>query len=176
MSWWSWDAQEAAWQSRFEELVEEVQRTGKIPPISHPTLGNWVHTQRKAYKAWQARVHGETEKYKGVTHYMDQAHADQLESIPGWSWDPLADNWEANYGALFEYVAEHNRIPPRSHPTLGSWVSTQRTAYKAWQARLHGETEKYKGVKEYMDQERARKLQLVPGWKWDMRDLKLSIY
>ncbi|KAL4524439.1 hypothetical protein Ndes2526B_g00446 [Nannochloris sp. 'desiccata'] len=51
MSWWSWDAQEAAWQSRFEELVEEVQRTGKIPPNSHPTLGNWVHTQRKAYKA-----------------------------------------------------------------------------------------------------------------------------
>ncbi|KAL4519300.1 hypothetical protein Ndes2526A_g00393 [Nannochloris sp. 'desiccata'] len=86
MSWWSWDAQEAAWQSGFEELAEEVKITGKIPPQSHPTLGNWVHTQRKAYKAWKARVHGETEKYKGVNHYMDQARARKLELVPGWKW------------------------------------------------------------------------------------------
>jgi hypothetical protein len=50
------------------------------------------------------------------------------------------------------------------------WVNTQRYAYIAWQARLHGETEKYKGVKEYMDEERARKLELVSGWKWGMRE------
>jgi hypothetical protein len=67
-----------------------------------------------------------------------------------------------------KYVATHNKLPPQSHPTLGYWIKTQRTAYKAWQARVHGETEKYKNGTHYMDEERAKKLELVPGWKWEM--------
>jgi len=61
-------------------------------------------------------------------------------------------------------------MPPPSHPTLGVWVNNQRSAYRAWKARLHGETEKYKEVKNYMDEDRAKKLQSIPGWRWGKRD------
>ena len=59
MSWWVWDALEAAWEAKFEELQEYVKTHGEIPPISHPTLGPWVNTQRKAYRAWQGRLNGD---------------------------------------------------------------------------------------------------------------------
>jgi len=87
MSWWIWDPYEAAWQEKFEELVDYVDRTGEIPPVSHPTLGYWVDNQRMAYKAWKARQNGETEKYKGVLNYMNEERAKKLESIWCWKWD-----------------------------------------------------------------------------------------
>ena len=43
-------------------------------------------------------------------------------------------------------------------------------AFKASRARSEGETDKYPGVNNYMDEERAAKLEAVPRWKWDMRD------
>jgi len=107
---------------------------------------------------------------------MDEEYARKLESIPGWSWYSFEDRWAANYQELRNYIAKHNGIPPQSYPTLGTWVSRQRIAYKAWQARLNGETEKYKSVNAKMDEERARKLELAPGWKWDMGDSSLPAH
>jgi len=170
MSWWSWHPLEDEWQSKFEELVDYVEKTDKIPPRSHPALGFWVNNQRQAFKAWQACKHGETEKHKDINSNMDEERARKLESVPGWLWDPIEDNWEAKYQELIQYVAEENKIPSTSHPTLGNWVNNQRMAYRAWQARLNGETEKYKGVLHCMNEERVKKLESVPGWKWYMRD------
>jgi len=87
MSWWIWDAQEAVWQEKFEEFVDYVKRTGKIPPVSHPTLGVWVSNQRIAHQAWKARLNGEIEKYRDVTNCMNEERAGKLESVPGWKWD-----------------------------------------------------------------------------------------
>jgi hypothetical protein len=169
MSWWVWDALEAAWEAKFEELQEYVKKHGEIPSQSHPTLGDWIANQRIAYRAWQARLSGETAKYQGVEVIMTEERAAKLDSVPGWSWDPLEDNWEAKYQELLLYVAQHNKIPTQRHPTLGIWVKTQRMAYRAWQARLNGETDKYQGVNEIMTEERAAKLESVPGWKWNIR-------
>ena len=83
MSWWVWDALEAAWQSQFEELKAHVQTHGKIPSRSDPNCGFWVNRQRHAYRAWK-----EPEKYKPVSSTMNQERASKLESIPGWSWEP----------------------------------------------------------------------------------------
>jgi hypothetical protein len=169
MSWWVWDALEAAWESQFEELQEYVKKQGEIPPVSHPTLGDWIDNQRSAYRAWQGRLNGETEKYQGVNHIMTEERAAKLESVPGWLWDPVEDNWEAKYQELLQYVAQHNKIPPVRHPTLGAWINHQRIAYRAWQARLNGDTEKYQSVEHVMNEERAAKLESVPSWKWNMR-------
>jgi hypothetical protein len=168
MPWWVWDAFEAAWEAKFEELQEYVKKHGEIPSPSHPTLGDWVNNQRTAYRAWQARLSGETEKYQDVTNIMTEERAAKLESVPGWSWDPIEDNWEAKYQELLQYVAEHSKIPPVSHPTLGQWIDHQRMAYRAWQGRLNGETEKYQDITNIMTAERAAKLESVPGWKWNM--------
>ena len=90
MSWWVWDALEAAWESKFAELEKYVAKYGEIPPVSHPTLGNWVDRQRIARRAWKARSDGEIDKYRNVTHYMDEERARKLEKVPGWKWDMRA--------------------------------------------------------------------------------------
>ena len=98
---------------------------------------------------------------------MDEERAAKLKPLPGWSWEPREDAWEANYQLLLNYVRQLNKIPSRSHPTLGKWVTTQRQAYRAWQARLNGEMDKYSSVAYYMDEERATKLDSLPGWSWE---------
>jgi len=87
MSWWIWDAYEAAWQEKFEELVDSVNETGEIPPQSHPTLGYWVNNQRVAHRAWKGHRSGGAEKYKSVTNCMDEERAKKLETVPGWKWE-----------------------------------------------------------------------------------------
>ncbi|KAG7669013.1 hypothetical protein KSW81_004025 [Nannochloris sp. 'desiccata'] len=169
MSWKIWDAQEGAWQSRFEELVKHVDKFGEHPPQSHPTLGKWVQNQRTAYQAWKARLNNGTEKCEDVSHSMDEERIRKLESVPQWSWKPVADTWEANYQVLFTYAHKHKKLPPVSHLKLWIWIDSQRLAYRAWQACLKGESDKYSNVIHYMDEERVRKLELVPYWKWSMR-------
>ena len=51
MSWWVWDAYEAAWESSFADLKEYVEKYHDIRQLTDPTLGSWVYTQRKAYQA-----------------------------------------------------------------------------------------------------------------------------
>jgi hypothetical protein len=61
-----------------------------------------------------------------------------------------------------------SKIPLLSDPSCGSWIDNQRKAYRAWKAReIADETDKYKPVNSNMDQERAAKLELIPGWKWN---------
>jgi len=165
---WSWDPVEANWEANYRILVKFVAKHNRFPIIRHSTLGMWLNSQRQAYKAWKTGLNGGREKYKGVTNYMDEERADRLESIPGWSWDPVEEKWEANYQKVLKYVTKHNRIPPKSHPALRCWVNQQCMAYKAWKARLNKETEKYKDVTAIMNEERARKLESIPGWSWDL--------
>ncbi len=155
---WSWEPLEDNWEAKYQELLAYVKKEDKIPSRSDPNCGFWVNTQRSAYKSWK-----EPEKYKPVRICMDEERAAKLESIPGWSWEPQEDAWAEKYQELLEYVEKHNKIPSRSHPTLGFWVRDQRQAYRAWK-----EPEKYKSVNRYMDEERAAKLESIPGWKWDM--------
>ena len=53
--WWVWNVNEAAWESKFQELKEYSDEYGETPPRSHPTLGHYVDNQRMAYRAMQAR-------------------------------------------------------------------------------------------------------------------------
>ncbi len=88
MSWWVWNAQEAAWQSQFEELKAYVQKHGKIPLLSDPSCGSWIDNQRNIYRAWKICGSGEdTDKYKDVRNYMDEERAAKLTAVPGWKWD-----------------------------------------------------------------------------------------
>jgi len=54
--------------------------------------------------------------------------------MPGWSWDPLEDNWKESFEYLKEYVAEHGvaivnvNLQTKNGFKLGGWVSTQRTS------------------------------------------------
>ena len=67
---------------------------------AHPKLGRWVTQQRDLFG--QGRLNRE--------------RVALLEALPGWSWDPSADDWEEGFRHLAAFVKRegHARESPRS--------------------------------------------------------------
>ena len=84
-------------------------------------LGQWVGTQRRAYKGTQGG--------------LSASQVARLEAV-GMVWDALAAEWEASVARLEAYRAEHGDcVVPYGYVAadgarLGQWVSYQRQAYK----------------------------------------------
>ena len=60
---------------------------------------------------------------------------ERLESLKGWSWNPLEDDWDEGFSYLEKYVdrEKHARVPSRHKEgdyLLGGWVSKQRNKKK----------------------------------------------
>jgi hypothetical protein len=105
-------------------------------------IATWVNSQRTRYK-------------KGG---LEPDRILKLETIDGWSWDPLNDRWEYFYRLLIDYSIEfgHAVVPqgtaakPYKGENLSRWVNKQRTKF-------------HKGT---LAKERVLKLEKVDGWKW----------
>ena len=97
MSWWEWVA---SWISKFAKVKKQVRKYDETPPVSHPTLGDWINNQRIAYKVWQARLCGVIDRHRSGKCYMDQERAVKLESLEPWSWEPFKDAWQVKYQKL----------------------------------------------------------------------------
>ena len=130
------------WEEGFRQLCRYVETHGKarIPPratFEGFKLGIWVANQRTR----RSRLNGDQQQ--------------RLESLPGWSWDPLGDQWEETFSQLLRYVEKHGdaRVP-RTYTVdgirLGDWVVTQRQSY----------------AKGRLDPDRERRLQDLTGWIW----------
>jgi len=80
-----------------------------------------------------------------------------LEALPRWSWDPVADDFKEMLDKLVTWASAKGHARPNTkskdsvEKTLGKWVSTRRSEYKA--SRL--------------DQEKIRLLEALPRWSWD---------
>ena len=91
---WSWDALEDDWNQGFDSLAKYVSENGdaRVPARLKTddgfSLGQWITTQRKNY-------------HKGQ---LSQEQIKQLESLVGWSWDPLEDNWNEGFESFAKYV------------------------------------------------------------------------
>jgi superfamily II DNA or RNA helicase len=86
---WSWNAVDDRWEEGFAHLKDFSEREqhcrvpkGHKTKIGYP-LGNWVGTQRL------------------VTKEPDRRKL--LEALPGWSWDPYADQWEEGFDYLKKF-------------------------------------------------------------------------
>jgi hypothetical protein len=136
---WSWDPYQSQWHEKYQELVQYAQENGNAnPPQRHATLGTWVTTQRIRYS-------------KGI---LSQDRIDLLEKLNGWSWDPKGSQWQEKYQELVQYAQENgNACPPRSHETLGFWVSKQRSNYK------NGK----------LSEDRINLLHSLQGWVWSVK-------
>ena len=144
---WVWDPHEAAWEEGFTKVQEYAAVYGDcIVPHSHMhdeyRLGGWVNNQRTNY-------------VKGT---LRPEYAKRLESLPGWLWDVNESKWEEGFRHLVDYMKHHDGAtpPPRYRQddySLGSWVGTQRTAYRARRLR----------------DDRARRLEALSGWTWDSK-------
>lgn len=140
---WSWNSVEDAWETGFRHLLEYSVATGNclVPhAYKHPSgykLGSWVGVQR-------------TRQSK-----MPTDRKARLESLKGWSWDPIQEAWETGFRHLKEYseakgscLVPHLRKLPNGY-VLGSWVLTQRQ------------------LRNTMPPDRKARLEALQGWSWD---------
>jgi hypothetical protein len=98
--------------------------------------------------------------YQRTLHFdgaLDTQLEHRLEELPGWTWDPRADQWENGFSKMLRYVERHGdaRVAQSNKDDegyrLGGWVGEQRASY----------------AKGAIDAERQRRLQELPGWTWN---------
>jgi hypothetical protein len=143
---WTWSIFGAGWEDWFERLQSYVKREGnsRVPNRYRDgdglQLGNWVQNRRKEYQ-------------EGT---LDEERRDQLEALPGWTWNALEDAWEEGFSRLQGYIQleGHSRVPAQLVEDdgfrLGRWVHRQRQGYR----------------RRTLAQERVRRLEALPGWGW----------
>ncbi|EIC28452.1 DEAD/DEAH box helicase [Methylomicrobium album] len=151
---WHWDLSEK-WDEAFVQLQAYVYHHNNVNvPRSYVTpndfnLGTWVSTQRQ-------------NKSKNL---LSQDRIERLESIPGWSWDPYAKQWEEAFGHLQSYVNQcgHAMVSglyvTADGFKLGSWISGQRKSKS----------------KNLLSQDRINRLEAIPGWRWDVIDEQWNV-
>jgi superfamily II DNA or RNA helicase len=115
----SWDPMTEDWERNFTALKRFKEREGNVRPTrGHQedglNLGNWVKVQRSDR---------ETLSPERI------ARLDQL----GFSWDPLAEDWERNFAALERFKQREGDARPKLRHqedglNLGRWVVKQRAA------------------------------------------------
>jgi superfamily II DNA or RNA helicase len=149
---WTWSVLDTKWEEGFRQLQAYIAQTGTVRMLpkyrvgSYP-LGSWVGTQRDAYR-------------RGT---LSEERIRRLESLPEWSWDPLAEKWERSFAALKGYADEHGNVrAPQDLEVdgvkLGQWASIQRAAY----------------AKGKLSDERQKRLETLPGWSWN--DVSLDVW
>ena len=80
-----------------------------------------------------------------------------MKFVPGWSWDPLTEQWEEVFEQLQSYVEKHGKARvPYNYVTadglnLGRWINTQRQNQS----------------KNLLSLDRIERLEALPGWSWD---------
>ncbi|KAL7529596.1 hypothetical protein ACHAXR_009345 [Thalassiosira sp. AJA248-18] len=96
-----------------------IPRAHKVKGIK---IGDWVHNQRKAFKA----------QMSGGSSSLTSLRIDRLNSIQ-FEWN--LNDWDAMYKELQKFKDEHSHcLVPREYDannSLGRWVATQRMLYKS---------------------------------------------
>ncbi len=142
---WTWNPIADRWEEGFRRLLDYVELHGdalisrSYKADGYP-LGLWVKEQRK--------THNDAS--------LDAERAHRLQDVPGWTWNPQADQWEEGFTRLLSYVECHGdaRVPTSYTVDgfrLGQWVLVQR----------------HTNAKGILDVDRQRRLHEVPGWTWN---------
>jgi len=146
---WTWSPHEAKWARGVAAFREFVKTNGHaaVPssyrsPDGHRTC-TWASSRREDYAAGR----------------LSADRIAELESIPGWSWNPRGDKWLRGKRAVLDYVTEngHANVPqnyeaPDGYLT-GHWVYNRRADYAA-------------GI---LTPDRIKELESIPGWVWRVR-------
>ena len=133
---WTWRPHSSSWEEGFSRLLRFVEREGhaRVPQ-------DYVENGLKL----SVRVARQRRVYDQGT--LEAERVQRLESVPGWSWDPFSDQWEAIFGLLMRYVereghAVYHSHTPRTEPSSGggctnsepriAWASFHRSVPSVW--------------------------------------------
>lgn len=140
----------SSWEWWFGLLTRYLRENNGIFPIERTTfqgsnLGVWTNSQRQKYR----------------NNSLPQDYVVRLQSLEGWTWSAIADQWNKHVELYREYAIEHgNGLVPVSyvvdHLPLGSWVASRRTEHKS-------------GL---MSQDRVDELERLPHWVWDANEFR----
>ena len=144
---WVWERLEEQWEQGFSAAHTYAAEHGNTcVPAAHVTdggfnVGSWVHSQRQIYREGK----------------LPAVRIVRLEALPGWTWDPVDDQWERGFAAVGAYSAEHGnaRVPwdrvADDGLRIGQWVASQRNAYRFGRLTAN----------------RIERLEALPGWTWN---------
>jgi hypothetical protein len=112
------------WLATYGEYVTYVEAMGRLPrestssaaqPSVEVRLASWARYQRRrlardVMPGWQREL---------------------LEMVPGFDWDPTAEQWQRRCEELGQFLAAHRRMPRYRSPDpverrLAAWVHKQR--------------------------------------------------
>lgn len=141
---WTWNPFEDFWNDHFETLQKLTAKSGNpnIPKrtvFQGKSIGMWCQNQRTAYKSGE----------------LLPERIALLNSLSGWSWNILEDNWQSAYEKLERFLQEFDGQYPIAREIyegfmLGSWVARQRT----------------QRTSKWMTQDRRNLLEALPNWSW----------
>ena len=142
---WTWDSPAAQWEEGFSRLLDYIERhrDARVPrsyTVDGYRLGAWVSQQR-------------IDNNKSM---LDSDRQCRLQELPGWTWNPFADDWQEGFWRLQDYLERNGHAHvPKSYTVdgykLGQWVGVQRD----------------KHAKGTLDPDRRRRLENLTGWTWD---------
>jgi hypothetical protein len=142
---WSWDPSSDGYRASVTLLDCYVVREGTaLVPGRHIEagfgLGSWVVKRRQDYRKGRVTA----------------AEATELEQLPGWSWDPSADEFNLALAMLDQFIkreghARVTRVHIEDGFPLGKWVANRRNA------RTHKNA----------SPEQTTAIESRPHWTWD---------
>jgi superfamily II DNA or RNA helicase len=141
--WWKWNGRDflAIFAKGLRDVTNFVSEKGRYPSFrsgddDEERMAQWCNQRRQK---------------KGINLSYDA----QVEQIPGWSWNPLADQFAEQLRKLKNFIAEHDgRYPLRlskdlNESRMADWCGERRCA--------QGKNPEY-----------DRQLEQIPGWSWDL--------
>ena len=132
------------WDFMFGQLLRFVEQNGHARPparkVGRSWFEQWVGDQRSNYNSGR----------------LSPDRVLKLESLLGWTWDPLGDSWNKFYELTIQFSEEfgHAAVPATTiyrGQRLAGWINSQRTSYN-------------KGI---LDNEKISQLEAIRGWTWD---------
>lgn len=142
---WVWDIEKFKWEQGINAVKIFEKEFGHARPVKNYItedgykLGAWVSGRRR------------------VKENLTTDQVSQLESLQGWTWDPIKFQWEQGLEALNKYVINNgNANPPGLFKTvdgypLGQWVAVKRRS------------------KEKLTNEQIFQLESIRGWLWRVK-------
>jgi len=134
------------WERAFAAFEDWAAKTGHARPVRGDK-----HMDVDVY-AWADTQRGEYQQERLATRRISQ-----LEALPGWTWDPLEQDFLNDFAILQDYVRRHgtSRVPAGyllpDGRKYGKWVAGQRKAGRDGLLPAH----------------RRVALESLPGWTWD---------